>query len=102
MTTTAAERIIQALRDQGKPLDPDAVAALERKPRPSKGAVGQARVVNCELSSEDIVALTELFTSDLTAAALHQGSAGVPGKTVAVQVRDVLHVLALAGALPLK
>ena len=107
----AVARIKQALADQGKPMDAAALAAAEvvvQREDANGDPVKVRRRAMVEVSPEDIAAVCQpLAADDKIAAALFKGSTRVlvdaeraeqeRPPMVAVQVSDVLHVLALVG-----
>jgi hypothetical protein len=98
---TAAERIREALAAQGKALD---FEILRDKERPAPDGVPRRQLV--ELAAEDILEVCGPIpvTQDKVCDALRKGSSAVPAQDaqgepvkVFVQVRDVLHLLKIAG-----
>lgn len=97
---TPAEKIMEALTDQGKPTDMKALKKLEWQPDQDKRKAGVTRKVLMNVQADDVAALCQPLMDDAQAAALWKGCGSNPGKKVTCQVSDILHVLALAKAIP--
>jgi hypothetical protein len=86
----AADRIRQALQDQGKGVTREAVAQAEARD-PKRPTVRKVQLVT--LAADDVVELCNECKLEGTVATLQKGCLAASGGPVVLQVRDVIHLL---------